>query len=130
MQQTLFKVPALVSIYLHLRAASQWRYNGCTLQSRSLRDYNELLAGSVRKGAVKAEYLERGRVCFPKCSQLLKLLFYRGITAGLFVSLGHKSSCHKVDLCLVLERRWGNPHGVVQVCTEPHVCLAFFFCHY
>lgn len=85
MEQTLFKVSALVSIHLRLRATSQWRYNGCTLQSRSLRDYNELLAGSIRNRAVKAEYLEIGRVCFPKCSWLLKLLFCGAITAGLFL---------------------------------------------
>lgn len=72
-------------IHLRLRATSQWRYNGCTLQSQSLQDYNELLAGSVRNEAVKAEYLEIRRVCFPKCSQLLELLFYGAITAGLFL---------------------------------------------
>lgn len=85
MEQTLFKVSALVSIHVRLRSTSQWRYNGCTLQSWSLRDYNELLAGSVRNGAVKADYLEIGRVCFPKYSRLLKLLFYGAITAGMFL---------------------------------------------
>lgn len=65
--QTLFKVFVLVSIHLNLRAASQWRYNGCTLRSWSLQDCNELLAGSARNRALMAAYLEIGKVCFSKC---------------------------------------------------------------
>lgn len=40
---------------------------------------------ALRNRAVKAEYLEIGRVCFPKCSWLLKLLFYGAVIEGMFL---------------------------------------------